>query len=165
MVKPDAVILRPASAEEAAAAASGAAAAAAAAAASNGKPKAAAAAGAVSPVSSPRVVPLLDCTPALSGAKASACAQLEQVSLRSSGAASFKTPRGLCIPFGVMELALAAAGEEVAGKWKGLMAEAQGAGGQRLEEVCDELQVRGLGCSSGTLGAVGMYVCVCAWMQ
>jgi hypothetical protein len=73
-VTPDNVILAPASSDQAAAAA----------AASSGGRKAngngaSGGAAAVSKVSTPRLVELLDCTPSLAGAKASACARLEQV--------------------------------------------------------------------------------------
>lgn len=73
-ITPDNVTLGPASSSQAAAAA--AAAAGKAAAAGNGG---GAGAGAVSKVTTPRLVQLLDCTPSLAGAKASACARLEQV--------------------------------------------------------------------------------------
>lgn len=81
-ITPDNVDLGPASSSQAAAAA-------AAAAASNGGGSrlpaggngggAGGGAGAVSKVSTPRLLQLLDCTPSLAGAKASACARLEQV--------------------------------------------------------------------------------------
>lgn len=71
-VSPDNVTLGPASSSQAAAAA----AAAGKAAAGNGG---GGGAGAVSKVTTPRLVQLLDCTPSLAGAKASACARLEQV--------------------------------------------------------------------------------------
>lgn len=73
-VTPDSVTLAPASSSQAAAAA---------AASSTGRKAngngASGAAAAVSKVSTPRLVELLDCTPSLAGAKASACARLEQV--------------------------------------------------------------------------------------
>lgn len=80
-VTPDNVTLQPASSSQAAAAA------AAAAAASGGRGAAGAgnggssSAGSVSKVSTARLIELLDCTPSLAGAKASACAKLEQVRL------------------------------------------------------------------------------------
>jgi hypothetical protein len=78
-VTPDNVLLGPASSSQAAAAAAS----------SGGGSRVAgggvaagasgASAGAVSKVSTPRLLQLLDCTPSLAGAKASACAKLEQV--------------------------------------------------------------------------------------
>jgi hypothetical protein len=84
-VTPDSVSIAPATSEQlaaAAAAASGKArgAAAGASAAKQQQDEAAAGpAGAVSKVSSVRLLPLLDCMPTLAGAKASSCARLEQV--------------------------------------------------------------------------------------
>lgn len=74
-VTPDNVALGPASSSQTAAAAA-AGKAAEASKAANG---ASSSAGAVSKISTPRLVQLLDCTPSLAGAKASACARLEQV--------------------------------------------------------------------------------------
>lgn len=74
-ITPDSVDLGPASSSQVSAAA---------AAASAGGSRAPGAAGgngagSVSKVSTPRLLQLLDCTPSLAGAKASACARLEQV--------------------------------------------------------------------------------------
>jgi hypothetical protein len=73
-ISPDNVTLGPASSSQAAAAAAAAGKAAA------GNGGGGGGAGAVSKVTTPRLVQLLDCTPSLAGAKASACARLEQVS-------------------------------------------------------------------------------------
>lgn len=75
-VTPDNVTLGPASSSQAAAAAAADSASKAAAAAGNGSSGSVAA---ISKVTTPRLVQLLDCTPSLAGAKASACARLEQV--------------------------------------------------------------------------------------
>jgi hypothetical protein len=74
-ITPDNVTLGPASSSQTAAAAA-AGKAAEASKAANG---ASGGVGAISKISTPRLVQLLDCTPSLAGAKASACARLEQV--------------------------------------------------------------------------------------
>ena len=48
------------------------------------------------------VVPLEKATPANSGAKAAACAQLATAAAKSG----FRTPAGVCVPFGCMEAAV-----------------------------------------------------------
>jgi hypothetical protein len=85
-VTPDSVSIAPATSEQLAAAAAAAGGKARAAAggtakqpAAEGEAAAAGPAGAVSKVSSVRMLPLLDCMPTLAGAKASSCARLEQV--------------------------------------------------------------------------------------
>lgn len=97
-------------------------------------------AGSVSKVSTPRLLQLLDCTPSLAGAKASACARLEQVSLESRGPESFKTPRGVCVPFGSMELALASRPAAEQQRFASLLAASEPAGLAQLEDIAEEMQ-------------------------
>uniref|UniRef100_A0A383WH22 CBM20 domain-containing protein n=1 Tax=Tetradesmus obliquus TaxID=3088 RepID=A0A383WH22_TETOB len=148
-VTPDSVTIAPATAEQlaAAAAAAGGKARAGAAAANGGASKqqeggeaAGGPAGAVSKVSSVRMLPLLDCMPTLAGAKASSCARLEQISLEAKAAEAFQTPRGCCVPFGVMELALAALPYEQQDRYKQLLAASETAGLAELTGISEELQ-------------------------
>jgi hypothetical protein len=78
-VTPDSVSIAPATSEQLAAAAAAGDKARAVAAKQPAADAAAGPAGAVSKVSSVRLLPLLDCMPTLAGAKASSCARLEQV--------------------------------------------------------------------------------------
>lgn len=199
VASPEGAQLRAATAAEAAAAA-----AAAGASSSNGNGNGAAPAVAkplpVTMAKSPGVVALLDCAASVGGAKAAACAQLEQVrhargrlgldrelagsspcavqrpacqpadpSLRpcptlpnhtapqlaaksSAAGGGFLTPPGVCVPFGTMELALAALPAAEQDRYAALLAAAETAPVHELDDICDKLQVgralageRGLG--------------------
>eukprot|EP00878_Enallax_costatus_P003846 GHUV01004062.1.p1 GENE.GHUV01004062.1~~GHUV01004062.1.p1 ORF type:complete len:1053 (+),score=249.89 GHUV01004062.1:1558-4716(+) len=102
--------------------------------------------GAVSKVNSPRLMSLLDCMPSLAGAKASACARLEQVSLESKGAESFQTARGCCIPFGIMEWSINQLPEQQQQQFRHLLEDSETAPVEQLDSIADQLQdiVRGL---------------------
>ncbi|KAF6253313.1 pyruvate phosphate dikinase [Scenedesmus sp. NREL 46B-D3] len=145
-VTPDSVSIAPATREQLAAAAAAAGDKARAAAGGAQQPAAAAEAAAAGPagdvskVSSMRMLPLLDCMPTLAGAKASSCARLEQISLEAKGPEAFQTPRGCCVPFGVMELALAGLPYEQQDRYKQLLAASEGAGLSELNGISDELQ-------------------------
>jgi hypothetical protein len=100
-VTPDSVSIAPATSEQLAAAAAGGKARAAAGGASKqqaagDEATAAGPAGAVSKVSSVRMLPLLDCMPTLAGAKASSCARLEQVGGVRTGDAGFGCGCPMC---------------------------------------------------------------------
>jgi hypothetical protein len=64
-----------------------------------------------------------------------------QISLEAKGAEAFQTPRGCCVPFGVMELALAALPYEQQDRYKQLLATSETAGLAELTGISDELQV------------------------
>eukprot|EP00879_Flechtneria_rotunda_P003769 GHRR01004008.1.p1 GENE.GHRR01004008.1~~GHRR01004008.1.p1 ORF type:complete len:728 (+),score=269.14 GHRR01004008.1:2494-4677(+) len=97
-------------------------------------------AGSISKVSSPRLLALLDCMPSLAGAKASACAKLEQVSLEAKGPEAFQTPRGCCVPFGVMDVAIKALPRQQQDRYKQLMEVSETAGLHELTGVAADLQ-------------------------
>ena len=69
-----------------------------------------------------------------------------QIALSSAGAASFRTPKGLCVPFGNLERALEAA-DQASGKGMGdraleLLLEMEEAPMEQLDELCRQMQVR-----------------------
>lgn len=98
----------------------------------------------VSRVTTPTVLPLADCAAARGGAKAAACAQLEQLSVKSAaaggGAGGFRAPPGVCVPFGVMELAVAALPAAQRSEYADLLAAAETAPVAELDAVCGKLQ-------------------------
>lgn len=68
------------------------------------------------------------------------------MSLESKGPEAFKTPRGVCVPFGSMELALAARPGDEQQRFASLLAASETAGLAELEGIAQEMQVRnGLG--------------------
>lgn len=64
-----------------------------------------------------------------------------QVSLESRGPESFKTPRGVCVPFGSMELALASRPAAEQQRFASLLAASEPAGLAQLEDIAEEMQV------------------------
>ena len=68
---------------------------------------------------------------------------LLQVSLESRGPESFKTPRGVCVPFGSMELALAERPAAEQQRFASLLAASETAGIAELDGIADEMQVGG----------------------
>lgn len=68
-----------------------------------------------------------------------------QVSLESRGPEAFKTPRGVCVPFGSMELALASCPAAEQQRFASLLAASESAGLAQLEDIAEEMQV-GDGC-------------------
>jgi hypothetical protein len=64
-----------------------------------------------------------------------------QISLEAKGPEAFHTPRGCCVPFGVMELALAALPYEQQDRYKQLLAASETAGLSELNSISEELQV------------------------
>jgi hypothetical protein len=64
-----------------------------------------------------------------------------QISLEAKGPEAFQTPRGCCVPFGVMELALAALPYEQQDRYQQLLAASETAGLSELDGISDELQV------------------------
>lgn len=96
----------------------------------------------VSKADAPRLVPLLDCTSSVGGAKAAACARLEQLSLKSSSrpGCSFRTPPGCCVPFGTMELAIASLPAAQRQQYTQLLEAAEVAPIDQLDGICGQLQ-------------------------
>ena len=64
----------------------------------------------------------------------------------ASAPAAFRTPPGCCVPFGVMELALAALPPTEQHRYAALLRAAETAVVADLDGVCDEIQV---GCCGG----------------
>jgi hypothetical protein len=77
-----------------------------------------------------------------------------QVSLESKGKESFKTPRGVCVPFGSMELALAQRPAADQQRFAALLAASETAGLAELDAIADEMQVRHLALSDRARGSV-----------
>jgi hypothetical protein len=59
----------------------------------------------------------------------------------ATAAGGFRTPPGCCVPFGVMELAVAALPSTEQERYAALLRAAETAAVADLEAVCDELQV------------------------
>jgi hypothetical protein len=66
-----------------------------------------------------------------------------QVSLESRGPEGFKTPKGVCVPFGSMELALSARPPQEQQRFAALLAASEEAGLTELDGIADEMQVCG----------------------
>lgn len=81
-----------------------------------------------------------------------------QLSVKStaSGAGAFRAPPGVCVPFGVMELAVAALLAAERGEYRDLLAAAETAPVAELDAICDRLQalVRGLRVPDAVLRAL-----------
>ncbi len=107
---------------------------------SNGAaPAAKPAGGAVEKVKSAQVLVLDKATTGTSGAKASACAKLLKTASASAGSpAAFAAPRGVVLPFGVMDVVVA--GSDRAKQFGTLLAEVETAEGASLETACKQLQ-------------------------
>ncbi|KAI8466100.1 MAG: pyruvate phosphate dikinase [Monoraphidium minutum] len=110
----------------------------------------------------PGVVALLDCTSAVGGAKSAACARLEQLAAKSSASPSggFKTPPGVCVPFGTMELAIAALPADRRARYAELLSAAETAAVAELDDICNELQafLRGVAVPDAVLrGVMGSF--------
>lgn len=110
----------------------------------NGKANGTASVLAVKRVDKAAVVPLAQATSDTSGAKAAACARLEQIASKSSGAAQFRAPGGLVVPFGSLAVAVAEAGK--AADFAAAMAELNSLAADRLDGACAVMEgiVRGL---------------------
>lgn len=67
------------------------------------------------------------------------------MSLEAKGGEAFQTPRGACVPFGVMELALAELPAQQQERYRQLLAASEAAPLQELDSIAQELQVRTLG--------------------
>lgn len=65
-----------------------------------------------------------------------------QVSLESRGPEAFKTPKGVCVPFGSMELALAQRPAYEQQRFASLLAANETAGLAELDGIASEMQVR-----------------------
>lgn len=63
-----------------------------------------------------------------------------QVSLEAKGSEAFQTARGACVPFGVMDLALAELPMEQQQRYQALLAASESAPLQELNAIADELQ-------------------------
>jgi len=92
------------------------------------------------------IISLLDCAASRGGAKAAACAQLEQLAVKSGGV--FRTPPGCCVPFGTMELSIAALTAAEQKRYEQLLQAAETAPVAELTRVCDQLQVRAFAVSA-----------------
>jgi hypothetical protein len=70
---------------------------------------------------------------------------LSQIALSSAGAAKFRTPKGLCVPFGNLERALEAAdqgsGKKMADRALQLLLEMEEAPMEQLDDLCRQMQV------------------------
>lgn len=55
------------------------------------------------------------------------------------------TPQGCCVPFGVMDLAVASLNPQQRSQFDELLAQSEVAGPAELEQVCEQLQVRRCG--------------------
>jgi hypothetical protein len=64
------------------------------------------------------------------------------VSYESKGLAPFSTPKGVCVPFGVMDLTLAAQPAAEQQRFAALLAASESAGLEQLGAIAAELQVR-----------------------
>ncbi|CAL8462111.1 g1642 [Coccomyxa elongata] len=91
--------------------------------------------GAVEKVGKAAVAPLEKATPANCGAKAAACAQLTTAAAKSG----FRTPAGVCVPFGCMEAAVKESGK--AAEFEELLGEIESAKleGGALDAACSKL--------------------------
>lgn len=74
-----------------------------------------------------------------------------QVSLESRGPESFKTPKGVCVPFGSMELALASLPPGEQQRFDSLLSASESAGIAELEGIAGEMQVHVLLCFCSVL--------------
>jgi hypothetical protein len=76
---------------------------------------------------------------------------LLQVSLEAKATESFKTPKGVCVPFGSMDLALAERPAAEQQRFASLLAASETAGIAELDGIADEMQV-GLRLDSRAVG-------------
>lgn len=111
-------------------------------------------AGASTQVNKATWVPLLEASPETCGAKAASCAALE----KASAGKLFETPKGAAIPFGNMELALKAAGQDR--EFQRLVQDLEKAPRENVSTICDKLQniVADLRVPDNVLKAVGKHL-------
>ncbi|KAG1668382.1 hypothetical protein FOA52_004892 [Chlamydomonas sp. UWO 241] len=91
-------------------------------------------------VSSATMLKMADVTDANCGAKAGKCAELEHLAANSSGL--FAVPTGCALPYGNMDVAIAAAGGKVATEYAALLKELEDPklSGAALDAACDSMQ-------------------------
>jgi hypothetical protein len=85
------------------------------------------------------VLPLAQCTSAVGGAKTASCAELINIAAVAGGAAAFKAPNGVCLPYGAMEAALEAADQSCQFEALLGMLEDSPADDGTLDVVCQEM--------------------------
>ena len=84
------------------------------------------------------VVGLEEATAETCGAKAATCGHLASLSALSEGDSAFKTPGGVCLPFGSMEACVEAAG--LGERLSDLLAASEHLDGEALEACCADLR-------------------------
>lgn len=88
----------------------------------------------------------------MSNASSIVAAAALQVSLEAKAGESFQTPRGCCVPFGVMDLAIAALPQQQQQRYQQLLEASETAGLDELNGIANELQVCSIcvwGCGGG----------------